>query len=332
MSYAKAKAVDPSSIPVIDITDLRSGEARALPRVAGELVAAAETAGFFYVSGHGIARALIDDVFELSRAFFALPDGRKDEVSVSSQHRGFLRVGSAKMYESARPDLKESFVWGLDVAADDPDCIAGRAMIGPNRWPSALPAMRAAYMRYFDECNALGRDLLRAFAVSLGVDRDYFVREFTRPVTRLTAVYYPPQPPDAGVEQFGVAPHTDFGTLTFVCQDSVGGLQVRGRNREWLEATPIEGTLVVNVGDLLARWTNDRFRSTPHRVVNASGRARYSVAAFVDPDFDCVVDPIVRPGETAKYEATTAGRYIVGRFDKSFSYRKKRTDTPDGTW
>lgn len=159
--------------------------------------------------------------------------------------------------------------------------------------------------------------------MSLGEPEDTFVGRFAKPVTRCTLVHYPPQPPDLGAEQFGVAPHTDYGVITLVRQDDVGGLQVRSRSKEWVTAHPIPGTLVVNVGDLLARWTNDRFRSTPHRVVNASGRERVPIAAFVDPDHDTPIEPVCAPGEASRYAPTTCGEYILGRFDQAFAYRKQ---------
>lgn len=323
MSYATAKVVDRSIIPVIDIADLASETPAALARVAGELRRAAETVGFFYVRSHGVPQTLIDEIFRISKAFYAEPLEVKNRVKVDANHRGFLKAGEAKMSDGARPDLKESYIWGLDVGADDPDVKAGRPLIGQNRWPADNPAMRATFMNYFDACNALGVRLLKAFAVSLDLSADYFVRRFEKPMTRCTMIYYPPQPPELGAEQFGVAPHTDFGTLTLLYQDNVGGLQVKDKAGDWVTAHPIEGAYVVNVGDLLARWTNNRFASTEHRVVNSSGRERYSVAAFVDPSYDCMIDPVVKAGEMAAYEPITAGDYLVWRFGKAFAYRNK---------
>jgi isopenicillin N synthase-like dioxygenase len=149
------------------------------------------------------------------------------------------------------------------------------------------------------------------------------VRSIARPTSRGSIIYYPPQPPDAADDQFGVSPHTDWGCLTLLYQDQTGGLEVQGRDGTWVTAHPIRGTFVVNVGDLLARWTNDRFKSTPHRVVNRSGRARYSCAVFVDPDRDTLIDPVVRPGEAARYEPVTCGAYVQSRFDAAFAYRQK---------
>ncbi len=322
MNYAQARKIDVDAIPVIDLAGLVGNEDRALLDVADALTRAAEGTGFFYVRNHGIDQATIDAMFATAHAFFALPLDEKQAVAVNERHRGFIRIGEAKMYATAKVDLKESFVWGLDVEADDPDFLAGNKMIGPNRWPAALPGMRPQLVAYIDACNTLGIRLLRAFAVSLGIERDYFVHRYDRPISRGSLIYYPPQQPDMGDDQFGVAPHTDYGCLTLLYQDDAGGLQVRGRDGDWIMAPPIPGTFVVNVGDLLARWTNDRFASTPHRVVNTSGRTRYSVALFVDPDHDTVIEPVVADGDSAHYPPVTCAEHILGRYNNSFAYRK----------
>lgn len=322
MNYAQAREIDVDAIPVIDLAGLAGDDDRSLRDIADALTRAAEGTGFFYIRNHGIDQATIDAMFETARSFFALPLDEKQSVAVNARHRGFIRIGEAKMYASAKVDLKESFVWGLDVAPDDPDYLAGNKMIGPNRWPAALPEMRPQLVAYMDACNRLGIRLLRAFAVSLGIERDYFVRRYDRPISRGSLIYYPPQEPDMGDDQFGVAPHTDYGCLTLLYQDDAGGLQVRGREGDWIMAPPIPGTFVVNVGDLLARWTNDRFASTPHRVVNSSGRTRYSVAVFVDPNHDTVIEPVVPEGDRAHYPPVTCAEHILGRYNKSFAYRK----------
>ena len=322
MAYAQARDVNVSEIPVIDASGLRGGGHDGTRQVADDLRRAAETVGFFYIRNHGVPDRLSDQMFEMSRRFFAHPFEDKMRVAVNAWHRGFIRVGEAKMYDTAQPDLKESYVWGRDAAQDDPDRLAGNPMIGPNNWPGFMPELRPLLTEYMAECNALGHRLFRAFALSLDVDPDTFVRRFERPMSRASIIYYPAQAEAMGEEQFGVAPHTDYGCLTLLYQDATGGLQVRGAGGEWLTAHPIPGTFVVNVGDLLTRWTNDRFASTAHRVVNSSGRERLSFAVFVDPDHDTVIEPVVKPGETARYDPVRCDDYIRGRIDASFAYRK----------
>jgi isopenicillin N synthase-like dioxygenase len=317
MSYAEARRIALSDIPVIDASALMDGDRHAIAGLGVEFRRAAEAVGFFYLCNHGIAQDLIDSVFAVSRAFFSQPPAVKQRVAARERHRGWLKVGEATMPDGRLPDLKESFIWGLDGAS-----AAADRLIGPNEWPDTPAALRPLLNRYFDAANHCGVRLLQAFAASLDIDPDYFTRHFDRPASRGTMIYYPPQPPSFGNEQFGVSPHTDFGVLTLLYQDDVGGLQVRGRDGDWLTAHPVPGTLVVNVGDLLARWTNDRFKSTPHRVINASGRERYSLAMFVDPDETTPIAPVVRDGEAARYPTVTCASYIQQRFDQAFAYRK----------
>jgi isopenicillin N synthase-like dioxygenase len=324
VSYASATAIDASAIPVIDMAPLGGRDRAAIAATGRELQDAAEQVGFFYVRNHGVDEALIERVYAESKRFFALPPAEKDSVRIDARHRGFLAVGAARMYDEARVDLKESFIWGPELGIDDPDVAAGRPLMGPNQWPATMPELAPVLTEYSDAVMDCGRRLLRGFAVSLGLDAEFFRPLFAKPLARCSLIYYPPQPRESGSEQFGVAPHTDYGGLTLLSQDDTGGLQVRTRAGEWVTALPIPGTFVVNVGDLMARWTNDRFVSTPHRVVNSSGRARYSVGVFFDPAFDTVIDPsALRPPGSALYPKVTCGEYIVGRLDKAFSYRKE---------
>ncbi|MGC1440048.1 MAG: 2-oxoglutarate and iron-dependent oxygenase domain-containing protein [Burkholderiaceae bacterium] len=323
MSYAKARTIDVEEIPVIDIAPLFGEDSNGLRLVAEAMRDAAEGIGFFYIRNHGISSQLIDDAQTVAHKFFAHPINDKLRLAPRQHHRGFLQIGQAKMHQKARPDLKESFIWGLDVADDDPDYLSGSRMISPNQWPEFVPEMRPVLNAYFAAANECGRLLLRAFAVALDQAPDHFTAHFDKPVSRGSLVYYPAQPESAGERQFGVSPHTDYGVITILHQDLVGGLQVSNRRGEWLTAHPIEGTLVINVGDLLARWTNNRFQSTPHRVINSSGRERLAMAVFVDPNDETPIVPVVRDGEKPKYEATQCGAYILGRYDKSFSYRQQ---------
>ena len=213
-------------------------------------------------------------------------------AAVNARHRGFNALGDAHMYEARKPDHKEFFSIGLELPEDDPDVLAGEKLRGPNNWPQGMPAFRVALEAYYAAMLACGADLMRAVAVSLDLAADFFVASYRKPLQRTQIVYYPPQPVELGEDQFGVAPHSDFGCITLLWQDANGGLEVLERStRRWIPAPPIEGTLVINVADLLARWTNDRYASTPHRVINRSGRERLSIATFHDPDYQAVVDP-----------------------------------------
>jgi isopenicillin N synthase-like dioxygenase len=312
-------AVD--SVPVIDIAPLRSEDRATARKTADALCAAASDVGFFYIANHGIARRQIDEVFSLARQFFHASSEQKRDVTVSANHRGWLEIGAARMYGSKQPDLKESFIWGLDIDENDADYRAGDRLLAPNRWPDFLPGMRESLVQYFHAAQDCGESLLRAFASGLGIPQDYFVRSFDKPISRGSLIWYPPVRATEGVTALGSDTHTDYGMLTLLCQDDVGGLQVKRRNGNWLDVSPIDGTLVVNIGDLLARWSNGRFESTPHRVIRSDDRERYSIAMFVDPNWDAVLEPATIAGEQARYEPVLCADYIAARFNEAFAYR-----------
>ena len=324
MPYATAREIEVSEIPVVDIAGLVAGDPAASLAAGRAMRAASERIGFFYVASHGVPGPVIDRAFAAARAFFALPEEVKARTKVDANHRGWIGQGGAKMYAGAKVDLKESFVWGLDLPESDPDVAAGVPLMGPNRWPDSMPELREAAYGYYQHVLALGHRVLRGLALSLDRDAGFFESRFAKPLARGSAIWYPRQPPDLGRDQFGVAPHTDYGGLTFLCQDDTGGLQVLNADGAWVTAHPIPGTFVVNIGDLMHRWTNDRFRSNAHRVVNTSGRARQSMAVFFDPAFRTVVDPrdlLDDPAE-ARHAPITCGEWILGKFNKAFSYRK----------
>ncbi|MEO8546013.1 MAG: 2-oxoglutarate and iron-dependent oxygenase domain-containing protein [Burkholderiaceae bacterium] len=311
-------------VPVIDIGPLRDGSDP--ERVALALHKASREVGFLYVVNHGIDPALLAEARAQAIAFFRQPDAVKQALGISTKHRGFLAQGKARMHDDALPDLKESFIWGYeDKAGHTPE---DHALRGANRWPAAMPSLRQSALAFSEQADQVARHLLRGFAIGLDLDPGYFLTRSTRPMSRAAFVYYPPQPASAGDKSFGVAPHTDFGVLTVLCQDDVGGLEVQDADGQWVQAPPIAGTLVVNVGDLLARWTRNVYRSTPHRVVNRSGRERLSLVLAFDPDPDTLIDPKQVFGKTDPLDdPITCGDYLEWRFGKSFDYRGKQLAT-----
>ena len=322
MGYAQAKQLDPELIPVVDISDLRTGvNGKA---VARQLHRASQTLGFIYIKGHGIPDALIEQARSTAYDFFRADPQQKSAVKVSAKHRGWLGRGGAKMQDDAKADLKESFIWGYEapdgVMPDD------HGLRGTNLWPEFLPEMRAHSMAYFEEAHQVAHHLMRGFALGLDLPEDFFLKTASRPLSRASFVYYPAQPEELGDEQFGVGPHTDFGVLTVLCQDSVGGLQVQTVSGDWIEAPPIPGTLIVNVADLLSRWTGGSYKSTPHRVVNASGRERLSLVLAFDPDPETVIDArsVLGQDQSGLEPPITCGDYLTWRFNKAFAYRKGR--------
>lgn len=314
-----------AAIPVIDFSGVPEGDPASLGRAASEVLAAATATGFFYLSNHGVPPAIIERATSTARAFFALEDAVKQQTR-AVDHRGYIGMGDALMEGATKSDYKESFVIGLELGRDDPSVLAGEALRGPNNWPEAMPSFRRDLYAYFEAIGVCGRNLLSVIAISLGQRPDFFADKYRKPLQRTNVIHYPPMPEEREPDQFGGAAHTDYGCITLLWQDQNGGLQILDRRSgDWIEAMPIAGTLVINIADLLARWSNGRFASNLHRVLNRSGRDRYSIATFFDPDFDALVDPRdfgVGPVD-ARFEPTRAGPYILGRVKRSFDYRIK---------
>ncbi len=320
MAYAQAKRIDDGTIPIVDISPLRSGENP--QAVAQALHGASQGLGFIYIKGHGIPTPLIDAARQSAYGFFHGTEQQKQTVRISKQHRGWLAPGGAKMQDDAKADLKESFIWAIDDGGQKPD---GHALRGENQWPLWAPDMQAHAMAYFHQAHDVACCLMRGFALGLGREENFFLQSCTAPLSRMSYVYYPEQPEELGERQFGVGPHTDFGVLTVLCQDSVGGLQVEDINGEWLHAPPLADTLIVNVGDLLSRWTDGAYKSTPHRVVNSSGQERLSLVLAFDPNPETRIDArdLFGPSHQAAQPPITCGDYLTWRFKKAFFYRNE---------
>jgi isopenicillin N synthase-like dioxygenase len=321
---------DFSQIPILDVSGLYTGDPADARAVAETLRGYLETVGFLYVSGHRVPSADVEAVRSMSRSFFALPDEQKLKLKIDKNFRGYLPFNGSTIVTSSvakvsKPNQSESVFFMHEVAADHPDALEGKPLQGPNQWPSEaeLPGFRATIDRYVAEMSALARELVGAITVSLGLPSDSMSRYFENPTTFLRLLHYPTQPEEAGL--FGSAPHTDYGFITLLAQDNVGGLEVKNKAGEWIPAPPIPDTFVMNVGDILARWSNDLFVSTPHRVINRSGRERYSQPFFFDPSMDETIEvlsPCVPAGTQAKYEPVVYRDYLMERIDKNYHYRK----------
>ena len=319
MTYAEANKIDFAKIPVIDITLLRNGEDK--NTVAQQLHQASQNLGFIYVKNHGIPETIIQNIREDGLSFFRQDNTIKQEVKISTKHRGWLGFGGAKMNDSAKADLKESFIWGYQDKKGI--CLEDHPLRGKNLWPNSLPNLEKNAMNFFNYADGLAKDLLKGFAIGLNLKEDFFLKTSSNPLSRASLVYYPSQPSTMGKDQFGVSSHTDFGLLTILCQDEVGGLQVQDINGEWFHAPPIPNTIIVNVADLLSRWTGGEYKSTPHRVVNKSNNERLSLVLAFDPDPETIIDPKEIYGNDYKdnSEPITCGDYLIWRFGKAFSYR-----------
>jgi polar amino acid transport system ATP-binding protein len=283
-------------IPVIDVTALRDPCADRTRRtaVARELDDAAHRFGFFYVVGHGVDPALIDRLARLARAFFALDEATKMRTPMSAggrAWRGYFPLGDE--LTSDRPDWKEGLYLGTELDPADPRVRSGTILHGRNLWP-AIEGFRDTVLAYIDALTILGHCLMGGLARGLGLDERWFAERYTAdPLVLLRLFNYPGRPVPAGSPvQWGVGEHTDYGLLTLLWQDDVGGLQIR-TDEGWIDAPPTRGSFVCNVGDMLDFMTDGHWQSVPHRVtINATGRDRLSIPLFFDPAFEARVQRV----------------------------------------
>ena len=292
MSVASLTARPVETIPLIDFAPFLQGSADGKLGVAEQVREACETIGFLYLRNHGVPETSISATLAAARHFFALPDNVRLDPNIlttPTRTRGYMKLGSRHYAGTGAPDLMEAFKVQQELPPDDPDIVAGGRGQELNLWPVGQDAFRRTVLNYFGEMTRLSHALLRAFALALDLEEDYFLGSFRKPQTQLSLLHYPPQPPAAPEDEYGIRPHADATAFTILYQDEVGGLQVQGHDGGWIAAPPIPGTYVINIGDMMARWTNDRFASTKHRVFNRTGRERYSLPFFGIPDYDAEV-------------------------------------------
>lgn len=323
-----------ADLPVIDIHPLSTEHADARAGVAEEIQRACRENGFFYVTGHGIPRQVLDDLETVSRQFFALPLEQKMRIAMANggrAWRGFFPVGGE--LTSGVADIKEGLYFGSELPESHPRVKADWPLHGANLWPVELPELRRAVDDYMRLTTAAAAVLMEGVALALGLEADYFKINYTADPTVLFRIFHYPAPDEAvPPEAWGVGEHTDYGLLTLLAQDRNGGLQVK-TPRGWIDAPPIPGTLVCNIGDMLDRLTGGWFRSTPHRVRNASGHDRLSFPLFFDPDFAAkmqalpmkAASPGGQEGDDARWDGAdlqafegTYGDYLIGKVSKVF--------------
>lgn len=325
-------------VPVIDLSSAWTGDPVARRRVARALGRACETSGFLAVLGHAVPASTIAGMYSAAQELFALPPDRKATLSSTPDDplmRGYGRKGSlaasnvdaSVAEERALPDLSETWTYnrlGEPGAAGLPDDADPR-LAGPNRWPD-LPGFRDAVRSYYGEMERLAVELMRLFALALDLPEDWFDGSVDQHMTNLTVNYYPPQPVAPAEGQLRKGQHSDWGSLTVLYQDDApGGLQVLDKRGQWLDVPAIEGSFVINIGDLMAIWTNDRWVSTVHRVVNPprelAQRDRYSIPFFHQPNFGARIECIptcTGPGNPPRHAPTTSGPYILEKFRRAY--------------
>lgn len=321
-----------SPVPVIDIAPFRHGDAAARAAVAAAVDAACTDLGFLIVSGHGVPDALVDEMRAISRGFFDLPVEEKLALRMPpDRYRGYIALGNEalanSMDEASPPDLKESFSIGPIDTPDDAYHRAARPgnFFAPNLWPAEPFGFRQTWERYYREMESLSATLMRIFAMGLGMDECFFDDKIDRHITNFSVIHYPDQAAEPLPGQLRAGAHTDYGSLTIVKPDNApGGLQVLAKDGSWADVPTLPGTFVVNIGDLMAEWTNDRWVSTLHRVVNpprdkALGSRRLSMTFFHQPNYDAVIEclPTCCSAERpAAYGRTTSGEHVWMKINK----------------
>jgi isopenicillin N synthase-like dioxygenase len=316
----------PHDFPIFDLSRFAAADAAGKAALGREVDEICRTTGFLAIAGHGVPQAGIDGIWEAARAFFDLPaeEKQKARAPYPGYPYGYLGPQAEALArsrgEDTPPDLKESFNGGpRSVAPGLTDREALAFCYAPTIWPDKPAGFRDAWLAYYGEMEALAARIMRVFAVALDLPEDYFERFIGHPISALRALNYPhpERPPLPG--QLRAGAHSDYGSLTILLpQAASGGLEILTPEGEWRAVPPVPGAFVINIGDLMARWTNDRWVSTLHRVVNPPPDARgstrrQSLAFFHQPDWSAEI--VVLPGTgRPKYEPVLSGPYLMSKF------------------
>ena len=307
-------------IPKIDISEIEEKEfSRTLLK---DFFSAYNKYGFGYIINHGIEKTLIEQLFQVSKQFHSQPLSEKMRVALDHNHRGYIAINTStdvnsKLADVKKPNQSESFMMMREDKSELPDVY----LSGPNQWPK-LENFKEVLEKYTCNMTKLGRNLMRLALLSSGVKDLSVMQSLDTPTIWLRLLHYPPISKNSPSDLYGSAPHTDFGCLTILAQDEIGGLQVQTREGEWIDVPKLEGSFVVNVGDMLSRYTNGLLRSTPHRVINKSGKERFSCPFFFDPHTNAVVQPLKGTGKP-KFSPINFGEFLREELEASYEKHKK---------
>ncbi len=318
------------AIPVIDVGPAFQGEPGGLEAAARQMRHASENVGFFYLAGHGVPQEVIDAAFRASREFHAIALDEKLRLKLNENNIGYLPVNqsiqrASTVHKATRPNYNESFFTSHDRGVDHPDVLAGTPLRGRNQWPEGHDGMRAAMVRYLKTLEGMGERLLPVLARALDMPAGYFTPFFENEAhINLRFLHYPPQETDDD-EQFGQGPHTDNSFITMLAREEVPGLAVRLPSGGWLAPPVIPGTFLVNLGNMMKRWSNDRFLSTAHGVLNDSGSDRYSIAFFYSPNPDSVIECLpscAGPDNPPRYPPAVYRDLVLEFYNANYFHRE----------
>ena len=310
--------------PILDLGDYLAGKPGAAEAAADQLRHALETMGFYAVVNHGVPWSKIDGIFAEARRFHGQDMAAKAAVSFSPEFTGYVAPSKAVLRTSqvnnnTKADLNEAYFIERESPPPGADPERAAAFVCPNLWPKDLPGFRATALDYYSTIEGLARSLLPLYARALDLPDDWFEEAFGWPQTSLRLTHYPAEKRDDN--QFGIAPHTDAGFLTILPQSDVTGLHIRPKGQDWMTAPRVEQGFFINSGDMLKRWTNDRFLSTQHMAVNESDRDRYAAVFFFSPDLDYTMSCLPScqgPGNPPKYEPITYRQYRGWFMDSNY--------------
>ena len=317
MALPLSRRLDFSEIPVIDISPLVDGNAAQLERTVAALDRACSDVGFIYIRNHGVSGDLVTRLAQQARLFFNRSMDEKMRIVLDQRMRGYLPLNYRSYEGEARAGT--SHQEGFWIGHERP-LSAALPLEGPNQWPEAVPDLKPTMLAYFSAVEELSQVLQRGFALALGLAPDFFQLLFRVPNSRLKLNHYPPQDAPEADNDIGVVPHSDSGGFTILWQDDNGGLEVQSKSGEWVGAPPIDDTFVVNLGNIMQIWTNGRFSSTPHRVINRAGRDRYSIPLFVNPDSSARIAPLIGP--TSNFSPFRYGDYQRDEWRRIFPVAK----------
>jgi len=322
--HISARKLDWDEIPIIDLAPWFQGNPKQQKMVADEVVSACCTSGFFYIINHQVPQQLLTSVFDIASDFFALPVQQKEKVSfeLGNKNRGYIPLGAESSDPTANRDEKEAYDFTHKVPPGRAGALMMDRISGENLWAEQPANLKPIIENYLEKCIELGTILFQIFAVGLGLKRSFFDDKIDYPIAQLRMLHYPAQNPGSISEKnLGIGKHCDYESLTILAQGDVGGLQVENLKGEWVEAPPVKGAFNINIGEMLTRWTNGRFKATPHRVINTSGQERYSVPFFFATNYDVNIKPLdicVPAGTTPLFEEVLAGEYLVSRLDEIY--------------
>ncbi|KXT14229.1 hypothetical protein AC579_7543 [Pseudocercospora musae] len=324
--------------PILDFSVIYGNDAAAKSELVETVKKCCLRNGFFQIVGHRVPRELQQDVLDSVKSFFNLPQELKEKVHKDNTtwNRGYESIGSQILESGTNPDLKEGFYIGEEISKSHPYFTGKKLNSGPNQWPTSSSSQESNFdaekfrrvsMEYYAHMHTLAREVLSVIALTLDLPEDYFQAFTTGAVATLRYLHYPPQPPTSDEKLTrGIGAHTDFGSITLLMQDEVDGLQVYEKStNEWLDVTPVPGAYVVNLGNMFMRWSNDLYISNLHRVINKSGRERYSVPFFFSGHPDYVIDCLPncrKEGEGKKYEPITVMDCVGGSYRESYGKAK----------